>query len=161
MPDMVSYLQVQTTLLASVQALSGRTRSSIQRNIQEILKLHDALLNQLHHTVFNADEKGPSGGVGPLRRRHKHVRWHSLESADGRSGEGRSHRVRDSVGSIDQRLKGGGKFMTAEPSEAAEVACVFKRFVSLARSDLLSCSGLNSSRSLNSLRMRNIVQNTR
>lgn len=109
-------VQVYVTLLASIPTIQASVRSSINRNLTEIIELHEELLGDLHHVVphseySQADYKGPlQGSAGKF-----HQRWKSLDAAP------------VTTKSLAWIYKVPG--MTAEPHVAAAVAKVFGRKV--------------------------------
>jgi len=106
-------------MLASLPTLPASLRSSINRNLTDIVELHEEMLGDLHRIVPHSEYTQldlplppTPGGVGV----RGHTRWRSLdavpEDKDGISW------LRDTPG------------MLADPQTAAEVAKVFSRKVS-------------------------------
>jgi hypothetical protein len=102
------------TLMASIPTLSLSLRESINRNLNEIVELHDELLGNLHRVVPHSeytqlcytDRTSPQSACG-------HHRWRSLDAVPEHIGET----------SWLQRIPG----MIAEPKVAASVARVFEQ----------------------------------
>ena len=98
--------------MASIPTLSLSLRASINRNLNEIVELHDELLGNLHRAVphseytqlFPGDQKLPQAA-------RSHHRWRSLDAVP-------EHTTGDLW---LQKIPG----MTAEPKVAASVARVF------------------------------------
>lgn len=91
-------------------------RSSINRNLGEIVELHEELLGDLHGIVPHS-EYSQSDYVKPLKdfSGRGHQRWRSLDA------------VPENVDSLEWVHKVPG--MTAEPATAAEVAKLFGKNV--------------------------------
>jgi len=117
------------TLLASIPTLSINFRSSINRNLNEIVELHEELLGDLHRVVPHseytqidlAESSAPRLGKG-------HHRWRSLDAVP---------EIKEAAWLI--KIPG----MTAEPKIAAEVAKVFGKKVSPGKV-LTGCASANA-----------------
>jgi hypothetical protein len=106
------YLKVYVTLLASIPSLSLSLRTSINRNLNEIVELHEELLGELHrvvpHSEYTQADHAESSLSPPVSG---HNRWRSLDAVPENSkGSSWLHKVPG---------------MTAEPEIAAKVANVF------------------------------------
>lgn len=98
------------TLLASIPTLSWNLRASINRNLNDIVELHEELLGDLHRVVPHSEYTQMSGTVQtPAANRHH--RWRSLDA------------VPENTTGANWLQKVPG--MTAEPKVAAQVARVF------------------------------------
>lgn len=98
--------------MASIPTLSLSLRASINRNLNEIVELHDELLGDLHRAVPHSEytQLFP-GDQKPIKPAHGHHRWRSLDAVpENTAGD-----------SWLQKIPG----MTAEPKVAASVAKVF------------------------------------
>jgi hypothetical protein len=79
--DLKALVYLISTLLASATSLPHRVRNLVQRNILDILHLHEGLVDSLHNAAFKAaarkwaDTLAPKKMGGP-----RHVRWRSLDS---------------------------------------------------------------------------------
>ena len=108
--------QVYVTILASLPTTHPELRSSINRNLTDIVELHEEILGELHRAVPNSEyapsERPP---VAPHRPTTSHHRWHSLDSVPEKGGK---PRLQNPPG------------MTADPNIGAEVARVFGKRVS-------------------------------
>ena len=109
------------TLLASIPTLSLNLRASINRNLNEIVELHEELLGELHRVVPHSEYMSVEIDESrkPVRPKGHH-RWRSLDAVPERLEQT----------AWLQRIPG----MTAEPKVAAEVAKVFGKRVSMATS---------------------------
>ncbi|KAL2072601.1 hypothetical protein VTL71DRAFT_11944 [Oculimacula yallundae] len=109
--DVKFLINVYVTLLASIPSLSLNLRASINRNLNDIVELHENLLGELHRAVPHSEYTQSSAEVTILTPRHAHHRWRSLDA------------VPEHVGGTAWLQKIPG--MTAEPKVAADVARVF------------------------------------
>ena len=128
--DLKALIYLYSTLLATTMTIPSRVRSSIQRNVHNLLHTHESLLDQLHQTAYEsaarkwADTKFPQHLGSP----HRHGRWRSLESHVVFK-IGRAHRqTRSSVGSPDI-VPGSSQLGAAEPRDISEIATIFKEFL--------------------------------
>jgi hypothetical protein len=110
--------QVYVTLLASIPSLSLSLRASINRNLNEIVELHEELLGELHrvvpHSEYTQVDHAESSSSRPSLV-SGHNRWRSLDAVPEHS----------KGSSWLQKVPG----MTAEPQIAAKVANVFGKKV--------------------------------
>jgi hypothetical protein len=103
------------TLMASIPSLSLNLRASINRNLNEIVELHEELLGELHRVVPHSEYTQPIPAETTLPgSANGHHRWRSLDAVP-----------EDKSGTWLQKIPG----MTAEPKVAAEVARVFGKKV--------------------------------
>lgn len=138
------------TLLASIPTFSLNLRSSISRNLTEIVQLHEELLGDLHRVVPHSEYSQPEHTrirVAPLKPGHQ--RWRSLDAVPEHKGDL----------SWLQKIPG----LTSDSAIAAEVAKVFgkKVFWSLSSSPQRACIADYGCRCIVSLPMRSMVRNTR
>lgn len=104
------------TLLASIPSLSLNLRASINRNLNDIVALHEDLLGDLHRIVPHSEYTQITSVGSPAPHRSTgHQRWRSLDA------------VPENVGTAAWLQKIPG--MTAEPKVAAEVAKAFGKKV--------------------------------
>ncbi|KAI9730455.1 MAG: hypothetical protein M1818_008150 [Claussenomyces sp. TS43310] len=110
--DIKFLMNVYSTLLASIPTLSFSLRSSINRNLTDIVDLHEELLGDLHravpHSEYTQADCTPLTSAKPMPR---HQRWRSLDA------------VPEQVADLSWLQKVPG--LVAEPNVAAEVAKVF------------------------------------
>ena len=112
--------QVYVTLLASIPSLSLSLRASINRNLNEIVELHEDLLGDLHRVVPHSEyTQFDCAEPGLTTVSTGHHRWRSLDAVPENAGNG----------SWLQKVPG----MTAEPKIAAEAAKVFGKKVGIGR----------------------------
>ncbi|KAI9806399.1 MAG: hypothetical protein M1833_003586 [Piccolia ochrophora] len=127
--DLKVLSNVYLTLLASMPSLTPQTRSGIQRNIAELLQLHQHLLEQLHRVVPQSDHDSHKYCPRPSPENRPQGQWSTLDhvSEEVEPGGGRY---------IEKRLTNPAQAVfcspTAEPSVAANAARIFdglmKRF---------------------------------
>ncbi|KAG0650937.1 Phosphatidylinositol 3 [Hyphodiscus hymeniophilus] len=109
--DVKFLMHVYVTLLASVPTLSLSLRASINRNLNDIVELHEELLGDLHRVVPHSEyTQMKTIPVQPLPT-NGHHRWRSLDAVPENATD---------VAWL-QTIPG----MTAEPKVAGEVARVF------------------------------------
>ncbi|KAI1333382.1 Dbl homology domain-containing protein [Xylariaceae sp. FL0255] len=113
--DIRFLMNVYVTILASLPTLHCGLRSSINRNLTDIIELHEEILGELHRIVPNSEYTQPDHIVlkptpNPNQRHH---RWHSLDSVPEDKGR-------------DSWLQGIPSVI-AEPQIAAGVAQIFMR----------------------------------
>ncbi|KAK8048847.1 RhoGEF domain-containing protein [Apiospora phragmitis] len=111
--DIKFLMNVYVTILASLPTQQQGLRSSINRNLTDIVELHEEILGELHRVVPNS-EYTQLQQVQPAHKpttRQNHQRWYSLDSVP---------EVKDGTPWL-QDLPG----MIAEPTIAADVAQVF------------------------------------
>lgn len=108
--------QVYITTLASLPPVSAGLRSSINRNLAEIVELHEEILGEIHRVVPDS-EYTQLAVPKPFKRapRRPHHRWKSMDSVP----ENTEHI------SLLQCVPG----MVAEPQVAEEVAKIFGKRV--------------------------------
>ena len=100
--------------MASIPTLSLNLRTSINRNLNEIVELHEELLGELHRAVPHSEYTQLNcvdASSSPTSNGHQ--RWRSLDAVPEHAGDA----------SWLQKVPG----MTAEPKIAAAVAKVFSR----------------------------------
>jgi hypothetical protein len=108
--------QVYVTLLASIPTISLGLRSSINRNLTEIIELHEEILGALHCVVPHSEYTQSDYNLPPPSRMTQgHQRWYSLDMVPENTED------RNWLNKIPG--------MTAEPQVAAEVARVFGKRV--------------------------------
>lgn len=107
--------QVYITLLASIPSLSLNLRASINRNLNDIVELHEELLGDLHRAVPHSEYTQPTLSASRRPVLSGHHRWRSLDAVP-ENVEGTAWL---------QKIPG----MTAEPKVAADVARVFAKKV--------------------------------
>ncbi|KAI1500110.1 hypothetical protein F5X99DRAFT_257921 [Biscogniauxia marginata] len=111
--DVKFLMNVYVTILASLPTVHHGLRSSINRNLTDIVELHEEILGELHRVVPNSEYTQPdriSINPNPPPSRGHH-RWCSLDSVP--EDKGGKPWLQDVPGVI------------AEPAVAAEVAQVF------------------------------------
>jgi hypothetical protein len=102
--------------MASIPTLALNLRASINRNLNEIVELHDELLGDLHRAVPHSEYTQSCYADPTLTQpAYGHNRWRSLDAVPEDTGGD----------SWLQKIPG----MTAEPKVAAAVARVFEQKV--------------------------------
>ncbi|KAI9705989.1 MAG: hypothetical protein M1836_005395 [Candelina mexicana] len=121
--------QVYLALLASTPAVSYHTRSSIRRNVTEILQLHEELLGELHRVIPYSEYTQVNTALPVPPESRGHVRWHSFDAVPKRVGDLKQEsKARYSLDLSDPVVR-NMTAMTAEPKVAADVAAVFDKMM--------------------------------
>lgn len=82
--DVRFLMNVYVTILASLPTLPMRMRSSINRNLTEIVELHQGILKDLHRIIPRSDQLDHSLlAEKPTMHANGHRRWWSLDAAPG------------------------------------------------------------------------------
>ena len=122
--DLKALSNLFSTLLASVPSLSTRKRSSIQRNVGEILQLHEQLISDLHRVTSLASSRESKHATRSLAT-PGHIKWLSLDSQLLQQSDGRHHPPGTSADDAAQQTAPS----TADPLEALEVAQIIKHLM--------------------------------
>ncbi len=129
--DLKALIYLYSTLLASAMTISNRTRSSILRNVHDLLHTHERLLETLHQAAYEAAVRKWADTTSPrdLGSPRRHRRWRSMES-NALFKLGRGHRHTSS--SVDSSEIGRGRTYLgcAEPRDVSDMAAVFAEFLS-------------------------------
>ncbi|KAK9771388.1 hypothetical protein SCAR479_11994 [Seiridium cardinale] len=113
--DVKFLMNVYITILAALPTQHPGLRSSINRNLTDIVELHEEILGELHRVVPNSEYTQVEqlySAPNPARKASHHQRWRSLDSVP-----------EDDGGGFWLRTIPG---MTAEPDVAAEVSRIFR-----------------------------------
>lgn len=124
--DLKALHNLFATLLASIATMSTQTRNSIQRNVTEMLHLHEQIVNELHRVALRTTLREwkpaayPSGGP---RRRHR--KWQSLDATSFHDSTSKHNptAIRPDFAKLRSR---GSSTHTADPTEVALVARIFR-----------------------------------
>ncbi|KAJ4297152.1 hypothetical protein N0V88_004070 [Collariella sp. IMI 366227] len=112
--DVRFLMNVYVTILASLPTTPPGLRSSVNRNLTEIVELHEEILGELHRAVPHSEYTQMDIDIPrtkPSRPARGHTRWRSLDAVpEGRGGPSRLTEVPG---------------MVSEPQTAAEVAKIF------------------------------------
>lgn len=124
--DLKALVFLYSTLLASASSLSNRARASIQRNVIELLHLHEHILDLMHRHSYMSARRKWFDTASPRRLGiSHHIRWRSLDSRAA-IGQNRPHRYSRSSTESSNPLMASAKARAIEPLEAAEMARLFK-----------------------------------
>ncbi|KAF7503112.1 hypothetical protein GJ744_004321 [Endocarpon pusillum] len=124
--DLKALHNLFSTLLASIPTLTTQTRNSIQRNVTDMLQLHEQIIDELHQVALRATLR-EGNLVSPLLRpiTRSHTKWQSLyATASPASTPKRSHTGRSPTDAVYTRR--GSSNYSADPAEVAEVARAYK-----------------------------------
>ncbi|KIW70132.1 hypothetical protein PV04_02433 [Phialophora macrospora] len=128
--DLKALIYLYSTLLATAVTVSDRVRSSVLRNVHDLLAVHERLLDRLHQAAYDTAARKWADTTSPrhLGSPRCHKRWKSLESSVA-ARVGRGHRrIRSSMDSSEV-CRGRTYLGGAEPQDAADVAAVFREFL--------------------------------
>jgi RhoGEF domain len=126
--DLKALHNLFSTLLASIPTISSHTRNSIQRNVTDMLHIHEQIINELHRVALRAtlrEHRQASSPPGRGSRRNR--RWQSLDASScPASMIEPTHTGRRRPDATTSRRGGGSSAYAADPTEAAEAARAFK-----------------------------------
>lgn len=127
-------MQAYFTILGHHQASANLVRSTAQKNISDVLHLHDSLLGEIHRKVPFAEYDQRTARVPPnsaLLRAH--TRWHSVDVVPTRSPPTLSKlaSIRQARRSLNiSRSSGDGEaFLSCSPQIVSSVARIFSNYV--------------------------------
>ena len=127
--DLKALVFLYSTLLASASSLGSRARASIQRNVIDLLHMHEHILDHMRHLSFMSARRKWFDTASPRRLGiSHHIRWRSLDSRAA-TGQHRSHRHTRTSIETSKPLLTSAKARAMEPIEAAEMARLFKQFM--------------------------------
>ncbi|KAK4937598.1 hypothetical protein LTR10_021816 [Elasticomyces elasticus] len=127
--DLKALIYLYSTLLASTMSISSLVRSSILRNVHDLLHMHERLLERLHQATYEAAVRKWADTTSPrdLGSSHGHKRWRSMGSAVAMKFTRTHRRIRSSIDSSE--VGRGRSYMgCAEPRDVSDVAALFKDF---------------------------------
>ena len=125
--DLKALYSLFSTLLVSVPSISIQTRTSIQRNVMEMLLLHEQIVNELHRVALRATLREWRYVASPLRlSRKRHRKWQSLDAATVHSSPPRASNTDMALHSTNLRPRNSPAY-GADPAEVAAVAQVFRK----------------------------------
>ena len=128
--DLKALIYLYSTLLATSVTVSSRVRSSVLRNVHDLLSIHERLLERLHHAAYEAAARKWADTTSPrhLGSPGHHKRWRSLESGVAARFGRRHRRTRSSMDSSE--VSRGRTYLGAtEPRDVTEVSAIFKDFL--------------------------------
>ena len=123
--DLKALHNLFSTLLASIPTISTQTRNAIQRNVTEILHLHEQIVDELHRVTFRAtlrERRQVVSPLGPSTRRHR--RWQSLDATSFSASTPKPNHASQPPDAVNVRR--GSPTYAADPAEVADVARAFK-----------------------------------
>lgn len=127
--DLKALHNLFSTLLTSIPAISPQTRNSIQRNVTEMLHLHEQIVDELHQVALRATLR-QWHQISSCQGRHTRRQWiwQSLDAASFHtSTPKRSHTgVSLDVGEVGDVRSRGMLSHAADPAEVVDVAQLFK-----------------------------------
>ena len=115
-------------MISSASTEFQRKSPQTNRNVNEILTLHEELLRQVRNVMLDSELKSDNDII-TIPRHKEHSRWNSVESPVAGTGAGPMHMARRSMEATMSRHS-KRDMLISEPREVAEVAKVFDRLVS-------------------------------
>ncbi|RVX68219.1 hypothetical protein B0A52_08728 [Exophiala mesophila] len=127
--DLKALIYLYSTLLATATSIPNRVRSSIQKNVHDLLDMHEILLRKLHEEAFQAAARKWADTSSPrhLGSPRRHGRWRSVESSTVKKLNRDHRQTRSSIDCVD-RAHGRPYLGSADPQDAANVALILKNF---------------------------------
>ena len=125
--DLKALIYLYSTLLATSVTVSNRVRSSVLRNVHDLLAVHESLVERLHHASYDAAARKWADTISPrhLGSPRYHKRWRSLESSTAARFVRTHRRTRSSMDSSEV-CRGRTYLGGAEPRDVADIATIFK-----------------------------------
>lgn len=125
--DLKALIYLYSTLLATAMSIPSTVRSSIMRNVHDLLHIHERLLEQLHHAAYEAAARRWADTHSPrnLGSPRQHRRWRSLESNVAIQYSRSHRRIRSSMESSEV-ARGRPYLGCSEPKDVSDVAAIFK-----------------------------------
>lgn len=121
--------QVYLTVLASVPSITEVSRAAVQRNVTQILHMHEHLLAELQR-VIPRHEWTLEGNFSTPQTKSRHVRWQSADVPRPTQSKLRPIMPHRSSADIPRRFD-VSVGTVADTKTAMEVAKVFVSFVSV------------------------------
>ncbi|KAI1620539.1 hypothetical protein EDD37DRAFT_158675 [Exophiala viscosa] len=127
--DLKALIYLYSTLLASTMSISSPVRSSMLRNVHDLLHMHERLLERLQQATYEAAVRKWTDTTSPrdLGWPHGHERWRSVESALVTKLTRSHRRTRSSIDSCEVG-RGRTYLGCAEPRDVSDIASIFKDF---------------------------------
>lgn len=128
--DLKALIYMYSTLLATSMSFSTGVQTSVQRNVHELLHIHEKLLDHLHQAAYEAAARKWADTSSPqhLGSPCQHRRWRSLESTLMNKVSRAHRRTQSSVDSGDLAY-GRANLGCAEPRDVSDIATLFKEFL--------------------------------
>lgn len=124
--DLKALHNLFATLLASIPTISAQTRNSIQRNVTEMLHLHEQIVDELHRASLLAASREWKQITSPLGRgARRHRKWQSLDARSFQPSAPISSRIEMSRDNMNVRSRGSST-LRADPIAAADFARVYR-----------------------------------
>lgn len=124
--DLKALAYLYSTLLASASSIPNRMRLAIQQNVDEILHVHEKLLQRFHNARLQAAARRWADTAVPERLGH-HRRSHLRNSERGsHTRSSRTNRRTKSIDSADAAGHRPQQSGAAEPIDVYEITAIFK-----------------------------------
>ncbi|KAF2090987.1 Dbl homology domain-containing protein [Saccharata proteae CBS 121410] len=128
--DLKFLINMYFTMLASAPWLSSQTRTFVQRNVAQIVQLHEELLGELHSVIPNSEYTQEETLPEEPPPRPKHTRWHSVDIVPGRiAGLTQDRRQQRHSMDVCRLPEAPPVALTADTKVVLDVAKVFGKFM--------------------------------
>lgn len=128
--DLKALIYIYSTLLATSMSFPSDLRISVQRNVHELLHIHERLLDRLHQAGYEAAVRKWADTSSPLHlgSARQHRRWRSLETTFMNKFT-RAQRLRQNSVDSGEMMYGRTQLGCAEPRDVSDIAALFKEFM--------------------------------
>ncbi|ETN46879.1 uncharacterized protein HMPREF1541_01068 [Cyphellophora europaea CBS 101466] len=125
--DLKALVYLMSTLLASATSLPSRVRNLVQKNVLDLLHLHEGLVEKLHGAAYKAAARKWADTLSPQSLGSpRHLRWRSLDShIVYRPSSGRRH-ARSSLDSTNAPPRTRARFLGTDPVDLTEIIDIYR-----------------------------------
>lgn len=128
--DLKALVYLMSTLLASAPSLPARVRSLVQKNILDLLHLHEGLVESLHRAAYKAAARKWADTLSPrVRGSPRHFRWRSLDSQVTYRPSPTRRLARSSVESADAS-RTRARLVGTDPIDLTDTIAIFRNAMS-------------------------------
>lgn len=125
--DLKALVYLMSTLLASATSLPNRVRKLVQRNILDLLHIHESLVESLHRAAFKAAARKWADTLAPRALTSpRHIRWRSLDSQV-TYRPSLDHGTGGGSGDAGRMSRTRAKLVGTEPTDLAEIMSMFRK----------------------------------
>ena len=125
--DLKALVYLISTLLASATSLPNRVRNLVQRNVLDILHLHELLLDGLHKMTYKAAARKWADTLAPAKvGSPRHIRWRSLDSQVNYMPP-TNQRLSDIPLTSTTMSRTRAKMVGTEPGDVVEIVTLFRK----------------------------------
>lgn len=125
--DLKALVYLISTLLASATSLPSRVRNLVQRNILDILHLHEGMVESLHDAALKSAARRWADTVEPKKLGSpRHIRWRSLDSQVN-SVPTPNHRFGDVSSESTAISRSKAKMVGVEPNDLSHIISILRK----------------------------------